>query len=258
MKMHVALAAAFSALGSHAALAASEGGDTWSELQPQPYARSTQSPAVATIAPLSSLQHEASTANGTPAQAYSADRTVPVVGGALTTIASVNSSAGYAARSIESLNADSTNIYWIDSANAAVDSVPTGGGSVTSLATGLSSPTSLQIGAGMAFWTEAGAFQGCCRQMGSGSIRQVPLVGGTASTVVGNLDAPTALAVDASTNIVWAELWRVAKAATGGTTVTLASGISSDLPRIAADQAGLYVLDGDLINKDDAVGRRGA
>jgi len=35
MKMHVALAAALAALGSHSALAASESGDTRSEVQPQ-------------------------------------------------------------------------------------------------------------------------------------------------------------------------------------------------------------------------------
>ena len=40
MKLKLATAAVLMALASHAALAASEGGDTWSELQPQPYATS--------------------------------------------------------------------------------------------------------------------------------------------------------------------------------------------------------------------------
>ena len=35
MKTHLVMAAAFAALCSHAAFAASEGGDTWSELHPQ-------------------------------------------------------------------------------------------------------------------------------------------------------------------------------------------------------------------------------
>ena len=50
MKMHLAMTAAFAALCSHAAFAASEGGDTWSALQPQSYTRSVQSPVVATSA----------------------------------------------------------------------------------------------------------------------------------------------------------------------------------------------------------------
>jgi len=50
MKTHLVMAAAFAALCSHAAFAASEGGDTWSELQPQSVARSTRSLAIATAA----------------------------------------------------------------------------------------------------------------------------------------------------------------------------------------------------------------
>ncbi len=42
MKMHLAMTAAFAALCSHAAFAASEGGDTWSELQPRLYADTFQ------------------------------------------------------------------------------------------------------------------------------------------------------------------------------------------------------------------------
>jgi hypothetical protein len=115
MKMHLVLAA-FAAVCSHAAFAASEGGDTWSEMQPQPVARSTRpftiattplstspqgfpvpaseggdtwseiqsqatarstrSPVVATTAPLSSLQREYTSAYGTPAQLDSANRIV--------------------------------------------------------------------------------------------------------------------------------------------------------------------------------------
>ena len=56
MKTHLVMAAAFAALCSHAAFAASEGGDTWSELQPQSVARSTGSLAIATSAPMTSPQ----------------------------------------------------------------------------------------------------------------------------------------------------------------------------------------------------------
>jgi hypothetical protein len=114
MKMRLVMAAAFAGLCSHAAFAASEGGDTWSEMQPQPRstqpstiattafstspqgfpvpaseggdtwsemrsqanARSTRSPVVATTAPLSSLQSDYPSAYGTPADPDSANRIV--------------------------------------------------------------------------------------------------------------------------------------------------------------------------------------
>jgi hypothetical protein len=47
MKMHLVMTAAFAGLCSHAAFAASEGGDTWSALQPQAITRSIQSPVAA-------------------------------------------------------------------------------------------------------------------------------------------------------------------------------------------------------------------
>jgi hypothetical protein len=42
MKMHLVLVASFAALSTHAAFASSEGGDTWSELEPTPYVHSVQ------------------------------------------------------------------------------------------------------------------------------------------------------------------------------------------------------------------------
>jgi hypothetical protein len=56
MKMHLALAVALAALGSHAAFAASEGGDTWSELQPQTFVRSIQPLALPAPARVGNLQ----------------------------------------------------------------------------------------------------------------------------------------------------------------------------------------------------------
>jgi Heavy-metal resistance protein CzcE len=76
MKMHLIMAAALVAVSSHAALAASEGGDTWSELQPRPMADTQRLPAVATTASLSVLQRDHPSVYGTPADARSADRTV--------------------------------------------------------------------------------------------------------------------------------------------------------------------------------------
>jgi hypothetical protein len=113
MKMHLVVAAALTALSSHAALARYDGGDTWSELEPSPITGSSQAfqastgaslssaqlarydggdtwseveagpvtastepMQVATIASLSSLQHEQPSARGTPVDPDSADRTV--------------------------------------------------------------------------------------------------------------------------------------------------------------------------------------
>jgi hypothetical protein len=76
MKMHLIIAAALVALSSSAAFAASEGGDTWSELQPRPLADKPRFPAVATTANLSVLQRDKPSVYGTPANANSADRTI--------------------------------------------------------------------------------------------------------------------------------------------------------------------------------------
>jgi hypothetical protein len=85
--------------------------------------------------------------------------------------------------------------------------------------------------------------------MGSGRIRTVSLSGGVVSTVVGNLDSPAALAVDQQ-DLVWTENWRVAKALiSDGLATTLASGLTTDMPRIAVDQNDVYVLDGDYVKK---------
>jgi hypothetical protein len=166
---------------------------------------------------------------------------------ALTTVATVSSTAGPATGSIRGISADSANLYWADPTNAIIAKVPMTGGTPLALASGVNFPTSLQIAAGMALWTDIGGIQGCCLPSGGGSIRAVPVVGGTVVSVVSGLDGPVALAVDASSNVVWAEYWRVGKLAPGSSPKTIASGISTDLPRIAADQTNLYVADGEFI-----------
>jgi hypothetical protein len=79
MKMHLVLAA-LAAVCSQASFAASEGGDTWSDLRSQATGRSPQSLVVATIAPLSSLRRDDPSAYGTPAQPDTADRIVRLSG----------------------------------------------------------------------------------------------------------------------------------------------------------------------------------
>lgn len=172
-------------------------------------------------------------------------------GGVTTVLANVATSVVNAQSAILSINADAANLYWLDTGNGALDTLPLAGGTVSALATGLVSPRALTINSSTAFWTESGALSGCCMQMGAGQIRQVALTGGAVpSTLISGLDAPVALAVDAL-NIYWTEFWRVADRSinAGGAPITLASGISSGMPRIAADQNNVYILDGDLIKK---------
>jgi hypothetical protein len=177
---------------------------------------------------------------------------IPVSGGSITILASVptTAAASYAQNSILGISVDATNVYWLDNGNSTLDEAPIIGGSVTTLASGLNAPVKLTVNASNAFWTEQAAASGCCIQMQAGQIREVSLAGGPASTLVSGIDAPVALAVD-STNIYWNEFWRIAKAPIGGggPITTLASGISSDMARIAADQTNVYILDGDLIKK---------
>ena len=166
-------------------------------------------------------------------------KAVALQGGAVTTLATGGA--------IKSIRVDGKRAYWIDTAAAAVDSVPLAGGGVATLAGGLTAPVSLRITGSSALWTDTGAPSGCCLQAGMGRVSAVPLTGGTVSTLLAGLDAPVTLDAD-GTSVVWTEEWRVGTAtATGATVTTLASGIASDLPRIAADQNNIYILDADLI-----------
>ena len=178
---------------------------------------------------------------------------VALGGGSITTLASVVSSAATSLTAIRNISVAGANVYWLDTANDTLDSVPLTGGGVTTLASGIGvpnhteSPVALAINASSAFWTEAGGFGGCCLQAGGGTLKQIALAGGPVTVVASGLDAPTAIAVD-DTHLVWSEAWRVAASpVVGGATSTVASGISSNLARIAVDATSVYVLDGDFI-----------
>ena len=174
---------------------------------------------------------------------------VPLSGGAVSTLASVPISYGYSG--ILNLSVENANLYWIDSANSTLDVLPATGGSVAVLASDpeLRGPLSFAINSDSAYWTDPGSSEGCCHQMGTGRIKTVPLSGGAVSTVISDLDRPIALSADSQT-LVWAEIWRVAQASIGDyTPSTLASGITSPMPRIAVDPGDIYILDGDYIKK---------
>lgn len=174
-------------------------------------------------------------------------KSIPTAGGAISDLASVATSAGLARNAVLDVSVSGSDIFWIDTDNSTVSSTPVTGGPVVTLVGGLVEPGGLATNSTTAFWTESGAYGGCCKQIGEGTVRRIPLIGGVASTVVSSLDNPVALAVDA-TNVAWSEQWRIAKAPTaGGSVATQVSGIASDMARIAIAQSRVYILDGDLV-----------
>lgn len=179
---------------------------------------------------------------------------IPLAGGTLRVLASVPTPDNAATSTLQGLAVSGANAYFIDNYNHALGTVPVAGGAVTALVTSLgtvslTSSSALALGGGNAYWSELGTVSGCCIAGGTGAVRRVSLSGGAASNVVAGLDTPASVGFDGS-SLVWTEPWRIGKAAAGGTGVTtLASGIGTDMARIAADAASVYVLDGDFIKK---------
>jgi hypothetical protein len=76
MKMHHAVVTALIGLTSHVAFAASEGGDTWSSIEPKRYSGYAPTIKVATIGKLNNLQAERTSAKGAPVVPDDSDRIV--------------------------------------------------------------------------------------------------------------------------------------------------------------------------------------
>ena len=76
MKMQFAVVAALIGLTSHGAFAASEGGDTWSSIEPKRFSGYAPMMSVATIGKLNHLQAERTSAKGTPVVPDASDRIV--------------------------------------------------------------------------------------------------------------------------------------------------------------------------------------
>jgi hypothetical protein len=182
-------------------------------------------------------------------------RAVSQSGGTVRTLVSVPSAVELARNSLRDLSVAGSSVYWIDSGNKALDTVPLAGGAVTSLASGLPLPSDLGIPVSMtvtgahAYWTEPGNVVGCCLRLGTGSVKRIPLAGGSVTTIASGLDRPGGVDVDAET-LVWFEMWRLARRPhASGETLTVASGIAADMPRLAADATHVYVLDTDQIKR---------
>jgi hypothetical protein len=76
MKMHHSVAVALIALSAQAAFAASDGGDTWSRLEPKRSSGHTPIMTVATTGKLTSLRSDGTSGKGTPGTPNAVDRIV--------------------------------------------------------------------------------------------------------------------------------------------------------------------------------------
>jgi hypothetical protein len=174
-------------------------------------------------------------------------KSIPKVGGAIANLATVATPVAFATGTVIDITVAGGNILWLDIGNAELKSLPLAGGAVTSLAGGMVNPGGLAMNTTSAYWTESGAYSGCCLVMGAGSVRRIPLSGGSAATAVATLDNPGAIAAD-DTNIAWSEAWRIGRAPiSGGVAVTAVSGITENMARIAISQSKVYILDGEYI-----------
>ncbi len=173
-------------------------------------------------------------------------KSLPKSGGVIENLASV-AALGKSRNTVIDLAVAGGEILWLDTDNAGLQSLPLAGGAITTLADGLINPGRLAVYAATAYWTESGAYSGCCLVMGAGSVRKVSLSGGAAATAVASLDDPGAIAVDGS-GIAWGETWRIGRAPVGGGNASTAvSGITTNMARIAISQSTVFVLDGEYI-----------
>jgi hypothetical protein len=159
--------------------------------------------------------------------------TVPLTGGAVTTLVGGPESAGYG----QGIATGSSTVYWtaVGPSVEGVMQVPIGGGPVMTL---VSSPTPYAVAADTTsvYWTN---------NYGTipGTVMRLPLDGGAPVTLASGQD-PRAIAVDA-TSVYWTDhhmnaVMKVARG--GGAATTLASGQASPAG-IAVDATSVYWTD---------------
>ena len=132
------------------------------------------------------------------------------------------------------ITVDATSVYWTNEGGT-VMSVPVGGGPATTLASAQSMPFLITVDSSSVYWTNA---------ISGGSVMSVPLLGGVATTLASGQNLPSGIAVDA-TSVYWTEfnagnLWSVPLG--GGTPSLLAS--SQGAPNdIGVDATSAYWTD---------------
>jgi hypothetical protein len=135
----------------------------------------------------------------------------------------------------EDVASDGVNVYWTDTGNGSVGSVPVGGGSPTPLATGQQTPRRVAFDSQYVYWSN---------QLG-GAIVRAPKNGQGMPSVASPASTPWGIVVD-STNLYWRNLgdntirkWPLA----GGTATMLGPSVSPDSNNeIVTDGTALYFL----------------
>jgi hypothetical protein len=149
---------------------------------------------------------------------YSLIKSIPVGGGAITTLAS-----GVTA---SDLAVDDVNVYWLDGSN--VNKAPIAGGLATVLVSGQVSPSSIATDGQRVYWTNAGS-----STASTGTVRSVQVGGGAPKTLASGQGEPSFVKADAS-QVYWgnvlAQLSSVAVGSVpslGGSTTPLVAGSST-------------------------------
>jgi hypothetical protein len=171
---------------------------------------------------------------------------VSVLGGSVTTLATVTRDPFEPKNYVWAMAADNENLYWVD--KKSVNAVPVNGGSITTLASILNEPIDIVVNGGQVIWTEStGPGHG-----ETGTVKSVSTSGGAVITLVQGGDAPRKLALSNS-DIYWTEggvigliegFGRIAKIPIGGgNATTVIFGVMGDSPPIASDDRYLYIGD---------------
>jgi hypothetical protein len=124
-------------------------------------------------------------------------RRMPLGGGAVTTLATVN------ANSLESIAVSSSAVFWTDIGAGTVMSVPLAGGEVTALASSQNNPANIAVDETNVYWTNLGTWKSDeTTSYVDGAVMSVPLRGGTPTALATGVSKPEAITVDA-VNIYW-------------------------------------------------------
>jgi hypothetical protein len=178
-------------------------------------------------------------------------RKVPSTGGIPITLADITNIPFD--QVVRSIAVDSSNVYWSDTTT--INSVPINGGSRVILSSSENQANSIAIQGNRLFWVETA----CCTTGQMGRVKSIPLRGGQVSVVLDGLPAPNGKLVVTSTNLYWIEggvilategRGRVRKASiSGGTALTVASGLLSSRPPFVIGGQSIYVADVGSIKK---------
>jgi hypothetical protein len=183
-------------------------------------------------------------------------RQVPIAGGGSTILFEKGNGGP-----VQSIAADSTNVYWAD--NTSIQTIPGTGGGPTTLVSVPEAYMTIALSGNILYWMETR----CCVIPQSSTINSIPRTGGAVTTIqqglgfIGgtNRSAFGGSLVVGNGNVYWTEggsflasdgYGRIAKSQLGGGSVeTVASGIVSISPRLLFIDQFIYIADGAALKK---------